>query len=63
MMAPSRRTARRTERALPKAQSRDWRNWFWIRFPVIIVREPPSRSGMTNSPAEDRHVRLGRAPE
>src|ERR671917_205665 len=51
-MAPSRRTASITERALPKAQSRAWRNWFWIRFPVITVRDPPRWSGITNSPEE-----------
>src|SRR5215211_4002837 len=35
-----------------EGQSRAWRNCCWIRFPVITVREPPSRLGMTNSPAD-----------
>jgi hypothetical protein len=50
MIAASSSTASITERALPKAQSRDCRNCWRIRFPVKTVREPPRRSGMTNSP-------------
>src|SRR5215203_2921371 len=58
MIAPTSRTASMTASALPKAQSRALRNCCWIRFPTITVRAPPSRFGMTNSPADGMKTRM-----
>src|ERR671916_650763 len=62
MIAPSNRTARSTERALPKAQSRACRNWFWIRFPPhpgarpageTRYHDPPRRRDKNEDAARD----------
>ena len=55
---PSVSIMRTNPSAAPYGQSRPWRNSSWTTLAIVVVSEPPSRSGVTKSPMAGMNVRI-----